>query len=164
MPRRQDMDDFALSATRRTLPMALLRAREALMDHFRPILHANDVTEQQWRVMRVLQEIDELDAGDLAVAASILAPSLSRILKTLETKGFITTRKDPEDGRRALIRLTEDGDRFLRKIAPLSAAIYEDVEARFGKDRIDALLSELEALEALMSAPAEQGLHPDHKP
>jgi len=26
------------------------------------------------------------------------------------------------------------------------------------------LLNELEALEALMSAPAEQGLHPDHKP
>lgn len=139
-------DGFELSTTRRTLPMALLRAREALMDRFRPLLLSHGVTEQQWRVLRVLQEIEEIDASDLARAASILAPSLSRILKTLEEKGHLATRKDPADGRRALIRLTDTGDAFIRAIAPASAAIYADIEARFGTARLEALLDEIEAL------------------
>ena len=41
MPRSRD--DFPLSATQRTLPIALLRAREAVMDRFRPMLRNIDV-------------------------------------------------------------------------------------------------------------------------
>ncbi|PTX49418.1 transcriptional regulator, MarR family [Gemmobacter caeni] len=146
MPHSPVKDGFELSKTRRTLPMALLRAREAVMERFRPLLLAHGVTEQQWRVLRVLKEAEETDASDLADAASILAPSLSRILRTLETRAFIATRKDPQDGRRALIRLTAEGHAFIRQIAPESAAIYAELEARLGRARIDALLDDLEAL------------------
>ena len=52
--------------TRRSLPIALLRAREAVMSHFRPMLAKYDVTEQQWRVIRVLAEAGTLDASDVA--------------------------------------------------------------------------------------------------
>jgi len=38
----------------KNLPMALLRARESVMSHFRPILRDHDITEQQWRVIRAL--------------------------------------------------------------------------------------------------------------
>ena len=47
----------------RSLPMALLRAREAVMSRFRPLLHAHGVTEQQWRVIRALVEADGLDVS-----------------------------------------------------------------------------------------------------
>jgi len=33
----------------KNLPMALLKARESVMAHFRPILREHDITEQQWR-------------------------------------------------------------------------------------------------------------------
>lgn len=141
-------DGFELSTTRRTLPMALLRAREVLMDRFRPILLARGVTEQQWRVLRVLQESDQIDASQLADAANILAPSLSRIIRTLDAKGLIASSKDPQDGRRALISLTDPGDALIREIAPESAAIYADIEKRFGRERIDTLLDEIEQLVA----------------
>ena len=39
-----------------SLPMALLRAREAVMRRFRPGLRCHGVTEQQWRVLRALAE------------------------------------------------------------------------------------------------------------
>ena len=81
MPHSPVKDGFELSKTRRTLPMALLRAREAVMERFRPLLLAHGVTEQQWRVLRVLKEAEETDASDLADAASILAPSLSRTIR-----------------------------------------------------------------------------------
>ncbi|MGO7998126.1 hypothetical protein ACC734_37775, partial [Rhizobium ruizarguesonis] len=59
--------------TRRSLPIALLRAREAVMGHFRPMLALHDVTEQQWRVIRILAEAGTLDASEMSERAFILA-------------------------------------------------------------------------------------------
>lgn len=136
----------ALARTRRTLPMALLRARETVMDRFRPLLHKYDVTEQQWRVIRVLDEVDAIDASELAKGASILAPSLSRILKTLEARGLIVIRKDENDGRRTLVSLSLAGSDFLAKAAPESAAIYAEIEGIVGQDRIEGLIDEIDML------------------
>lgn len=141
-----ERDGFELAETRRTLPIALLRAREALMERFRPMLLAHEVTEQQWRVLRVLQEAGETDASQLAEAACLLPPSLTRMARSLESRGFIVQRKDPGDGRRSLIALTPAGQAFLRMVSPESVAIYAQIEARIGRARIDHLLDELGAL------------------
>ena len=146
MPIPDPRPTTALAHTRRTLPIALLRARETVMDRFRPLLHRLDVTEQQWRVLRVLDEAESMDASELAQGAAILAPSLSRILKTLEARGFIDMRKDPGDGRRTQIRLSAAGSAFLAKAAPESATIYAEIEAQVGQDRIEHLLDEIDSL------------------
>ena len=72
---RQAFPDFEHS-----LPMMLLRAREAVMGRFRPMLRKFNLTEQQWRIIRALSEVEEQDASDLAEVSYILAPSLTRIL------------------------------------------------------------------------------------
>lgn len=144
-------DGFGLATTRRTLPIALLRARETVMDRFRPLLIAHNITEQQWRVLRVLDETNEIDASRLAVASCILAPSLTRILKTLEARGFIRAAKDVNDGRRTLVCLSRAGHGFLRRVAPESAAIYAEIEAHLGRDRIETLLDEIEVLLAALA-------------
>lgn len=153
MPDKQKMSQLA--QTRRTLPIALLRARESVMERFRPMLNRLDVSEQQWRVLRVLREVEALDASELANRASILAPSLSRILKTLESKQFIALKKDPNDGRRTLVSLTEAGTEFLLDAAPDSAAIYAEIEAIIGHDRIESLIDELDDLITKLSKPTE---------
>lgn len=132
--------------TTRSLPIALLRARELLMQRFRPMLLAHDVTEQQWRVLRVLAETEGMDAGDLAARACILAPSLSRISKALEGRGLIAVSRDPVDGRRSIIRLTEEGFAFIGRVAPESARIYAEIEEKVGHARIETLLDEIDAL------------------
>lgn len=143
-------DGFEFSDTRRTLPIALLRLRERLMSEFRPILTEHGATEQQWRVLRVLMEVEELDASELAERACILAPSLSRILKTLDARGQIEMTRSPGDGRRTQIRLAPQGKDYVRAMTPKSAAVYSRIEKRIGKERIQSLLSELdEALKAL---------------
>jgi homoprotocatechuate degradation regulator HpaR len=139
-------DGFELAETQRTLPIALLRAREAVMERFRPMLSAHDVSEQQWRVMRVLQEAGELDASRLAERACVLPPSLTRMLKSLEARGFIALRRDPQDGRRMQVSLTEAGDDFIAQVAPESVAIYREIEKLIGADEISDLLDRLEAL------------------
>ena len=49
----------------------MLRAREAIMISFRPILAKHGFTEQQWRVLRVLGEKGPSDAGQVAFDACI---------------------------------------------------------------------------------------------
>lgn len=139
-------DGFELAETQRTLPIALLRAREAVMERFRPMLSAHDVSEQQWRVMRVLQEAGELDASRLAERACVLPPSLTRMLKSLEARGFIALRRDPQDGRRMQVSLTVTGDDFIAQVAPESVAIYREIEKQIGAEEISDLLDRLEAL------------------
>ena len=134
---------------RRSLAIGLLKAREAVMSHFRPILSDHDVTEQQWRVLRTLSEAGLLDATEVAEKAFILAPSLTRMLRALEERGFITRHKDKADGRRVLLRLEPVGQAIIDEVMPDSRRVYADIDARFGPQRVDALLDMLEELAAL---------------
>lgn len=102
----EDADRQTFSPTRKSLPIMLLRAREAVMFRIRPMLRQIGVTEQQWRVLRVLEESGELDVSTLAERAAILGPSLTRILKTLREVGYIDVRRDRDDRRRSLASLT----------------------------------------------------------
>ncbi|WNK21617.1 homoprotocatechuate degradation operon regulator HpaR [Halomonas piscis] len=137
-------------ATRRALPMALLQARESVMSRFRPVLHEHGITEQQWRVMRVLSENDVLTAMAISEQANIFASSLSRILKTLEKHGLVVRLKSVDDARLTLIRLTEEGHDIIDQIAPESLSIYAKLEEELGGgERIELLISMLNELTEL---------------
>src|ERR1700740_483694 len=84
----------------RSLPMSLLRAREAVMRQFRPSLRKHDLTEQQWRILRALAAVDAVEVTELAHLASLLGPSLSRILRDLEARGLVTRKLVERDQRR----------------------------------------------------------------
>ncbi|PYD62007.1 homoprotocatechuate degradation operon regulator HpaR [Gluconacetobacter entanii] len=133
-------------STLRSLPIALLRARESIMSRFRPMLAAHGLTEQQWRVIRILDEHGSLDASHLARLAFILSPSLTRILAFLEREGMIHSTTDPHDRRRTLLGLTPQGVAKIGAVAPDSARIYRLIEERFGHDRTEALLDLLNEL------------------
>jgi homoprotocatechuate degradation regulator HpaR len=129
--------------TRRALPIALLRAREAVMVRIRPILAERDITEQQWRVVRVLGEESPLDATEVAERACVLAPSLTRIIKALEDRKLITRTRDVVDGRRIALAVTPAGLDVIHDITPEIAPVYAELEARYGRERIELLLDML---------------------
>ena len=137
--------------TRRSLPIALLRAREAVMVRFRPMLAAHDITEQQWRVLRVVHETGAVEATELARRACVLAPSLTRIIRALEARGFIRRRRHKDDARRAVIEMTGDGSAFIHRVTPESVAIYDEMEALFGHAALAQLLDRLERLTETLS-------------
>ena len=76
--------------TRRSVPIMLLRARAGVMSRLRPILARHGLSEQQWRVLRVLGEVENREAREVCERACILAPSLTRILKIIEDRGLVT--------------------------------------------------------------------------
>ncbi len=137
-----------------SLPMALLRAREAAMRRFRPMLAEHDLTEQQWRVLRALSASDDpVSIGEVADHTFLLGPSLSRILVNLEQRRLVERSTNEHDQRSALLTLSGDGHALVGRIAPRSEEIYNGIEAQFGADRLVALLEELAALSSLDTVP-----------
>lgn len=126
--------------TSKSLPIAMLRAREAIMLSFRPVLAKHGFTEQQWRVLRVLGEKGSADAGQVAFEACILAPSLSRIIGKLEKDKYISRFIDAKDGRRINLSLTSLGKETLQKIVPEIGIIYNSLEKSYGEEKLTTLL------------------------
>lgn len=116
------------------------------MAHFRPMLARHGITEQQWRVLRVLAEAGPLEATELANRASMLPPSLTRIIKAMEERGFITRSKVEDDGRRARLAITPAGLALIEELTPERIAIYDAIEKRYGAKQHQKLLDMLEAL------------------
>ena len=102
--RRVPMRDFS-----RSLPMSLLRAREAVMRQFRPSLRNHGLTEQQWRILRALTAVEAIEVTELARMAFLLGPSLSRILRDLEARQLIERRTAKTDLRRAVVSISAKG-------------------------------------------------------
>lgn len=126
--------------TSKSLPIAMLRAREAIMLSFRPVLAKHGFTEQQWRVLRVLGEKGPADAGQVAFEACILAPSLSRIIGKLEKDKYISRFIDANDGRRINLSLTTLGEEVLEKIVPETGIIYNSLQKSYGEEKLRVLL------------------------
>ncbi len=134
----------------RNLPHLLLYARESLMVHFRPILAEAGLSEQQWRVLRHLYDTDTLDAAGLARRCQVLAPSLTRMLRSLEAAHLIERSQDAEDLRRQVIGLSPGGRALVQELSPQIESIYQALEKRIGKDRLDCLYDEIEAMLVLL--------------
>lgn len=124
---------------RHSLPMELMKAREAAMARFRPMLRDYGLTEQQWRVLRALSESDDMDARKLADKSFLLGPSLTRIIQRLESQALISRKQDVSDNRKAVVKLTAKGRRLFNRVAPHSESIYAEIEQEFGVDRIKQL-------------------------
>jgi homoprotocatechuate degradation regulator HpaR len=144
--RRVPMRDFS-----RSLPMSLLRAREAVMRHFRASLRDHGLTEQQWRILRALAAIDAIEVTELARVAFLLGPSLSRILRDLEARHLIERKVAKADLRRGLVSISAKGVRLMETVAPSSEAIYAAITRRYGARKLRELQHMLHALERSLS-------------
>jgi homoprotocatechuate degradation regulator HpaR len=134
----------------RNLPRLLLQAREAVMTHTRPSLREHGLSDQQWRVLRVLGENahfeEGVETGRVAREAFLLGPSLTGVLTRMERGGLIERRRCPQDARSTVVRATELG---LSKVAKLSEAIeahYAFMESELGKQKLAQLYQLLDAV------------------
>ncbi|MBK4999755.1 homoprotocatechuate degradation operon regulator HpaR [Pseudomonas sp. S31] len=138
-----------MTTPRPSLTLTLLQAREATMAFFRPALNAHDLTEQQWRVIRILRQKGELESHQLAELACILKPSMSGVLKRLERDGIVGRRKSPEDQRRVFISLTVKGQQAFLAMSEEMGRNYERILAQFGEDKLQQLMQLLDEMKKI---------------
>lgn len=141
--------DRGFPPTARSLPIALMRARERVMVPIREMLADSGITEQQWRILRVLSESGPSDATHVAEGASLLLTSLTRISQSMVERGLLSRARDPRDRRRLVLQITPEGQAILDANRARALEIAARVVTVLGRDRYEALLDTLEALEAL---------------
>ena len=135
-----------------SLPLKLLKAREAVMDRFRPIFNAEGLTDAQWRVLRALAEHSPIDAGRLARLVVLRMPSVSRILRDLEERGLLTKARSPADGRLIDVAITQAGLALFAGTSPRSELRYRQIEMALGPEAYGRLMADLDRLIAVLGA------------
>jgi homoprotocatechuate degradation regulator HpaR len=125
---------------------SLLSAREAVMAPIRPHLRRAGVTEQQWRVLRVLSDSGMLDAGAIANSALLYPPSVTRIVKDLLQRGLVAKQVNPDDARRVSISITAEGETLVKETAIHTKRLLDQYEAAFGSQRLEAFKKEAQEL------------------
>ena len=136
----------ALPPTSDSLPIVLLRARESVMAPIRKMLSHSDVTEQQWRILRVLLEHGASDAKSVAERACLLFPSLTRMAIAMETRGLISRKPDETDGRRLVLTITAKGRQVIESNLCEAVQIADDFKAKLGPDEYRRLIGLLQKL------------------
>jgi homoprotocatechuate degradation regulator HpaR len=118
---------------RRNLPLMMLQAREHVIAHFRPILNAHGITEQQWRIVRLLLDTGPLEPHEIGELCRLSSPSLAGVLARMEKIGFVQRKRLADDQRRMHVSLTPRSRALASRMAPLIEAAYTHIEALLGK-------------------------------
>lgn len=139
---------------RDTLAGALWRARETAMTPIRKVLLDAGVTEQQWRVLRVLVDTGSMDPSALAQAAMLWPPSLTRILRELIRRKLISRIGDPGDKRRSVIHISPSGERLVLQTFVHTRRVVAEYERTFGPARLQNLIAELGSFRAAIDGAA----------
>lgn len=133
-----------------SITIALLQAREVAMGYFRPYLKQHNLTEQQWRIIRVLAaDANAIDFYHLACHTCILRPSLTGILTRMERDGLIIRMKPLSDQRKLYISLTDQGTDLYNAVRAQVENGYQAIETGYSSEKmlqLRALLDDFIAL------------------
>jgi homoprotocatechuate degradation regulator HpaR len=132
--------------THRNLPLLLLHARESVIAHFRPILNAHGVTEQQWRIVRALLERGPLEPRQIGEVCRVSSPSLAGVLARMDDLGLVQRERLAHDQRRVRVSLTARSRALAHAMAPQIEAVYQAIEAHIGSEFIERFYATLDDL------------------
>ncbi|MBV8743054.1 MAG: homoprotocatechuate degradation operon regulator HpaR [Sinobacteraceae bacterium] len=150
------MSSRASKLRHRNLPLLLLQARERVISHFRPLLNAHGITEQQWRIVRVLLETPALEPRQIGELCSISSPSLAGVLERMEQGGLVVRRRVASDQRRVRVSLTVRARELAAAMAPQVDATYRRLEKVLGADFMQVLQDSLDHVLATLEPGQEQ--------
>jgi homoprotocatechuate degradation regulator HpaR len=148
----------------RNLPLLLLHAREAAMAHFRPILKSFRLTDQQWRIVRVLSEAEHgLEPGQIAEACKIQKPSLTGILTRMAQMKLVDRDRSEVDQRRQRISLTAKGKALVDRMTPFIDRQYQRIEQKIGVEKLSEIYRSIDTVLVLLNGVGEPGNDPGRR-
>ncbi|HUR85471.1 MAG TPA: MarR family transcriptional regulator [Solirubrobacteraceae bacterium] len=105
------------------LAAALLRSERTLTARLARILEREGSSVDEWHVLCLLAEGGRHTMTELAAAATVPGPSLTRLVDRLVADNLVYRRVDEDDRRRIRVHMTERGHDLRRR---LSARIERD--------------------------------------
>jgi homoprotocatechuate degradation regulator HpaR len=140
----------------RSLPMMLYRALDTVMPRFRKIFNEFGLTEQQWRVLRVLWEHDHIAFNALSSATLIPAPSLVGIVDRLTKNGLVERRRSETDRRKVSVIATSAGMALESQVRPRVNEAYADLRGALDAKEWEQLIDGLDRVASIGSVPDDE--------
>ncbi|WP_335645572.1 MarR family winged helix-turn-helix transcriptional regulator [Microvirga ossetica] len=140
------MADLALEAF---LPYRLNRIAAAVSQDFRSVYGPHhDLTIPEWRVLATLGQSEKISAKEIGRHSSMHKTKVSRAVRALEERRWLTRRESEEDRREEILSLTTQGRKVYNDIVPKALAFEKQILDRLGPDAAH-LLSALSRLETI---------------
>jgi len=106
------------------------------------------ITPEMWLVLSRLLARDGQSQTEIGEALFRDRPNTSRILAGLEQRGFVVRESDPDDRRRACVRITPSGRAFVVERAPRAIQVRDRLYEGIGKKQLKALRGTIREIEA----------------
>tara|TARA_Y100000739_G_C20579458_1_gene452072 strand:- start:831 stop:1274 length:444 start_codon:yes stop_codon:yes gene_type:complete len=130
----------------KSLPMLLNRSLDAIMPPYRDLFQEFGVTEQQWRVLRVLWEQRHLTSTQISTLTLLPSPSLVGILDRLEKKGLVKRLRSSADRREVHITITKMGKELQAQVMPKVKKIQNQIKQKLSKTEWEQINKILEKI------------------
>jgi len=137
--RSDDAPAYLVQRTARLLRVLFLKVVET---------SETGVTPEMWLVLSRLLARDGQSQTEIGEALFRDRPNTSRILAGLEQRGFVVRESDPEDRRRACVRITPDGRAFVAERAPRAIQVRDRLYEGIEKKQLKALRGTIREIEA----------------
>ena len=139
-------------ALERQVCFALVVAARSVLSIYRPLLEPMGLTHPQYLVMLALWADAPLSVGEIGTMLQLDSPTLSPLLKRLESAGLIIRRRSDVDERQVIVELTSQG----RDLREQALRIPPAVVARLGMS-----IPDLEALRESLTQVIAASRHAD---
>ena len=106
----------------------------------------NNLTPTQWAAMSKLVETGPCSQNQLGRLTAMDVATIKGVIDRLTARGLTETSRDPQDGRRLLVRLTRDGRPLADNTAPHAHAVSKETLAPLDASEREALLMLLNKL------------------
>ncbi len=111
-----------------------------IFNHFSQKLAPFDLSVQQYVVLRLLATAypDSLSAGELKERMTDLNSDVTRLTDRLVAKNLIVREVDPQNRRRVNLRLTDESNQFIDKVA-VEFSDFESIVSHLTDDEVTTL-------------------------
>ena len=130
----------------------LLRTTDMLSRSLVGILKAEDLSANQYNVLRILRGAhDALPCGEIASRMITRDPDITRLLDRLEKRGLISRCRETKDRRVVMAKITPEGLKLLSRLDEPIEDAHRKRLGHLGKERLRALTELLEAARAAIT-------------
>ncbi|MGA1981854.1 MAG: MarR family transcriptional regulator [Acidobacteriaceae bacterium] len=126
--------------------LELCRTTDLLSRRLSPVLKAEDLSSNQYNVLRILRGTpDGLPCGEIANRMITRDPDITRLLDRLEKRGLIARCRETKDRRMVMARITSDGLKLLARLDQPVRDAHRSQLGHLGRERLRALTALLQA-------------------
>ena len=130
--------------------LELLRTSDQLNRRLVPVLKAEELSETQYNVLRILRGAPEgLPCGEIGNRMITRDPDITRLLDRMEKRSLISRCREPQDRRTVLTRITPEGLKLLSRLDEPVRNAHRAQLGHLGRERLKALCDLLRAARAM---------------